>query len=185
MTWRLPLVLATSAILASPVTGASLHAQAQRADSIQQPGARRQALEDRFRQRSAELVRRRLQLTDDQAARLQAANRQFEQQRMGLLARERELRRELRQQLMAGANANETRVGELLDQTIKLQRQRLEVAENEQRELSTFLKPIQRARYFGLQNEMRRRMQELQRPGAQRGPNRRRQGAPNRPSGLE
>ncbi len=185
MTWRLTLVLMTTAILASPVTAASLRAQAQRANPLQQPGARRQELEDRFRQRSGDLVRRRLQLTDDQAARLQSTNRQFEQQRLGLLRRERELRRELRQQLMAGATANETRVGELLDQTIRLQRQRLEVAENEQRELSKFLKPIQRAKYFGLQNELRRRMQELQGPGAQRGPNRRRQGAPSRPPGLE
>lgn len=185
MTWRLTFVMITAAIVAGSSTSSSLPAQAQRADPLQRPGAGRQELEDRFRQRSAELVRRRLQLTDDQASRLQATNRQFEQQRMGLLARERELRRELRQQLMAGANANETRVGELLDQTMRLQRQRLEVAENEQRELSKFLKPIQRAKYFGLQNEMRKRMQELQGPGAQRGPNRRRQGAPLRPSGLQ
>ncbi|MBA3405232.1 MAG: hypothetical protein H0U13_11215 [Gemmatimonadaceae bacterium] len=185
MMWRLPFILITTALLAGSATPAGLYAQARRADPLTQPGARRQELEDRFRQRSGEVVRRRLQLTDDQAARLQATNRQFEQQRMGLLTRERELRRELRQQLMAGATANETRVGELLDQTMRLQRQRLDVAESEQRELAKFLRPVQRAKYFGLQNELRRRMQELQGPGAQRGPNRRRQGAPNRPPGLE
>ena len=146
--------------------------------------ARRRQLEERFRQRTGDLVRRRLQLTDDQMIRLQTTNRQFEQQRIALLARERELRRELRQQLVAGDNADQGRVGELLDQTIRLQRQRLDLADSEQRELAKFLKPVQRAKYFGLQNELRRRMQEVRDPGAQRSPKRRRQARPIRPAGL-
>ena len=35
--------------------------------------------------------------------------------------------------------------------------------EQEQRELAKFLSPSQRARYFGLQDELRRGMQDLQR----------------------
>ncbi len=184
MTFETRFLLVVVAVFAHFGTSAALPAQVRRPDQGQPPAARRQDLEDRFRQRTAELVRRRLQLNDSQVTRLQAANMQFEQQRMGLLTRERELRRELRRQLMASDNANQNRVGELLDQTIRLQRQRLDLAENEQRELAKFLTPVQRARYFGLQNELRRRMQELQGQGGQRPQNRRRQGALNRPNGL-
>ena len=184
MTFGARFTFVVVALFAHFGTSALLPAQARRADQAQPPAARRQELEDRFRQRTADLVRRRLQLTDAQTTRLQATNRQFEQQRVGLMARERELRRELRRQLMAGDNANQNRVGELLDQTIRLQRQRLDLAESEQRELAKFLMPVQRAKYFGLQNELRRRMQELQGQGGQRPQNRRRQGAQDRPAGL-
>ncbi len=145
---------------------------------IQAPGTgpRRQVLEQRLRERTGELVRRRLQLTPDQMTKLQSTNRQFEQRRGALLMKEREVRRELRQQLTSGT-ADQNRVGTLLDQTMQLERQRLDVVQNEQRELAKFLTPVQRAKLFGLQNEMRRRAQELRnrpaaRPGAggQRGP---------------
>jgi hypothetical protein len=137
---------------------------------------RRQMLEERLRERTAEIVKRRLELSDDQMKRLQAANGQFEKQRGDLLVREREVRRELRQQIGAGDKANQNRVAQLLDQTMLLERQRLDLVQNEQRELSKFLTPVQRAMLFGLQNELRRRTQELRsnqlkrRQGAVRGP---------------
>ena len=59
-------------------------------------GPRRDMLEQRLRERTAEIVQRRLQLTDVQMKQLQAVNRQFEQQRGSLIAREREIRRDLR-----------------------------------------------------------------------------------------
>ncbi|MEO8575926.1 MAG: hypothetical protein ABI556_04460 [Gemmatimonadales bacterium] len=138
-------------------------------------GPRRQMLEQRLRERTGEVVKRRLQLTDDQMTKLQNANRQFEQQRSALLMKERDVRRELRQQLTSGT-ADQNRVGVLLDQAMQLERQRLDLTQNEQREMARFLTPVQRARLFGLQNEMRRRAQELrnrqqgpQGPGALRG----------------
>ncbi len=89
---------------------------------------------------------------------------------MSLAMRERETRRALRDELMSGANPNQGKVAGLLDQMLRLQRQRLDLVESEQRELAKFLTPVQRARYFGLQNQMRRRMQELQqRRGTRRG----------------
>jgi hypothetical protein len=50
----------------------------------------------------------------------------------------------------------------LLDEMPRLERRRVELMEREQRELAKFLSPVQRARYFGLQDELRRGMQELQ-----------------------
>jgi len=133
-------------------------------------GPRRAELERRFHERTAEIVRRRLNLNADQMARLQTVNKSFESQRMSLAMRERETRRALRDELMSGANPNQGKVAGLLDQMLRLQRQRLDLVESEQRELAKFLTPVQRARYFGLQNQMRRRMQELQqRRGTRRG----------------
>lgn len=132
-----------------------------------EPGQRRQMLEQRLRERIGEVVKRRLQLTDDQMAKLQNTNRQFEPQRASLLMKERDVRRELRQQLMSGT-ADQNRVGVLLDQAMQLERQRLDLTQNEQREMAKFMTPVQRAKLFGLQNEMRRRAQELrnrQQPG--------------------
>ncbi len=169
------------AAMALGFSGTSVRVDGQAARP-QAPGARRQQLEERFRQRSGDLVRRRLQLNDDQMTKLQATNRNFEQQRVALITRERELRRELRTQLMLGDKADQNRVGELLEQTIRLQRQRLDIAESEQRELAKFLNPVQRARYFGLQNELRKRMQELRDRGLQRPQNRRRPMPPNGPN---
>ena len=145
-------------------------------DRRMEPAPRRQLLEQRLRERTGEVVRQRLQLNPDQMTKLQASNRQFEQQRSALLMKERDVRRELRQQLTSGT-ADQNRVGVLLDQAMQIERQRLDLAQSEQRELAKFLTPVQRAKLFGLQNEMRRRAQELRnrqpgRPGQgmQRGP---------------
>ncbi|HEX2723533.1 MAG TPA: Spy/CpxP family protein refolding chaperone [Gemmatimonadaceae bacterium] len=133
------------------------------------PTTRRALLEQRLRERTGELVRRRLQLTDDQMTRLQATNRDFEPKRVELLKKESEVRRDLREQLTSGT-ADQNRVAALLDQTMQLERQRLELVQTEQRELAKFLTPVQRAKLFGLQSELRKRTQDLrngprQRPG--------------------
>ena len=132
---------------------------------------RRQMLEQRLRERTGEVVQKRLGLSDPQMRQLQSTNQQFEGRRTQLLTREREIRRSLRSELMLGDKANQNKVGQLLDETLNLERQRLDLMQSEQRELAKFLTPVQRAKLFGLQNEMRRRTQEL----------RTRQGQRNRP----
>jgi protein CpxP len=137
------------------------------ADALAQPpgppNARRQQLERELRERTGEVVRRRLELNDAQMARLQATNRQFEQQRMALFARERDTRQALRQELAANEQANESRVAQLIDQTLTLERQRLDLLQEEQRELAKFLNPVQRAKLLGIQAELRRRSQDMRR----------------------
>jgi len=150
----------------TPPAGAQERQPGQQGQQGQQ-GARRQMLEQRLRERTGDLVRRRLQLTDDQMAKLQTTNRQFEQQRMSLIGKERDVRQELRRQLTSGT-ADQNRVGVLLDQAMQLERQRLDVMQSEQRELAKFLTPVQRAKLFGLQNELRRRAQELRNGQMQR-----------------
>lgn len=65
----------------------------------------RTELERRFRERTAEVVRRRLQLNDDQMSRLSSVNQQFDRQRIALVTEERQAREALRAQLMSGDRA--------------------------------------------------------------------------------
>ena len=149
---------------------------AQPQDRAPNPNPRREMLEQRLRERTGEVVQRRLNLNEGQMKQLQATNRRYEQQRGSLIMREREIRRALRSEILAGEKADQQKVSQLLDQTLQLERQRLDLVQNEQRDLAKFLTPVQRAKLFGLQNEMRRRAQEL-RAGQRQG----RKGAPQGP----
>jgi Spy/CpxP family protein refolding chaperone len=124
---------------------------------------RRGELERRFQQRVDAMVRQRLQLTDEQATKLREVASRAETTRRALRREEMQARQAMRDELLAGDHANESKVADLMEQMPRLERRRIELMEQEQRELSKFLSPIQRARYFALQDELRRNMQELQR----------------------
>ncbi len=141
---------------------------------------RRAALEGQLRQRIAAVVKERLQLSDAQAQQLQEAERRFELRRRDLMQREERLRRELRQQLSPGVAADQQRVASLLDQIMAVNRERVTMTEQEQRDLARFLTPVQRARYLGLQGELRDRIEGMRRRGGVRQP-RRGTGRPPRP----
>ena len=118
-------------------------------------------LERQFRERLAEVVRRRLNLDDAQMRQLGQVNNRFERDRMILLRDERRVRQSLRAEVLAGDSANQSRVSGLLDQALKIQQRRLDLTADEQRELSAFMTPVQRAKYFAIQDDLRRRMEEL------------------------
>ena len=88
-------------------------------------------------------------------------NNRFERDRMILLRDERRVRQSLRAEVLAGDSANQSKVSGLLDQALKIQQRRLELTAEEQRELSAFMTPVQRAKYFAIQDDLRRRMEEL------------------------
>lgn len=123
----------------------------------------RDALEQRFKERIDAIVKQRLRLTDDQQFKLRDVATRTEESRRVLRREEFVLRTSLREEMKGGDKANEARVEELLEQLPRLERRKLELMESEQRELARFLSPTQRARYFGLQDELRRGMQDLQR----------------------
>jgi hypothetical protein len=123
----------------------------------------RAAMERRVQERINQVIRQRLALSDDQFARLRDVAATIEDDRRTLRNDELTARFALRQELLAGDRVNESRVGELLDKLPKFERRRVDLIEQEQRELSKFLSPSQRARYFALQDELRRSMQDMQR----------------------
>lgn len=160
----MPLAFTFVAAMLSGATAAS-PARAQQVGRLQQapqgaqpPGG---ALERQFRERFAEVVRRRLNLNDSQMQRLGQVNDRFERDRMLLLRDERRTRQALRAEVLAGDSADQTKVAGLLDELLKLQRRRLDLTESEQKELSAFMSPTQRAKYFGIQDELRQRLENL------------------------
>jgi len=93
---------------------------------------------------------------------LQRVNTRFGPQLSAVVIQERTSRRELRRELTA-AQPNQARVSTLLDTSIRLQKQRIALIEAEQKELATFLTPVQRARYLALQAQFRSRADQLSR----------------------
>ena len=138
--------------------------QGQPRDSV--AAQRRAVLEAQVRQRIAAMVKERLQLTDAQAQQLQEAEQRFELRRRDLVQREMRLRRDLRQQLSPGVAADQQRVASLLDQIMAVHRDRVAMTEQEQRDLARFLTPVQRAKYLGLQGELRSRIEGMRQRGA-------------------
>jgi Spy/CpxP family protein refolding chaperone len=143
------------------------------------PTANRAALEQQFKERTAKLTQQRLGLTDAQLARLEQTNARFAPQLRQLSAQERDVRRQLRQEMMAGNSANQQHVSDLLNASIQLQKQRIALVESEQKELAGFLTPIQRARYVALQTQFRKRAEELSGQGSR--PNQSPRGQRKRP----
>jgi len=131
--------------------------------------ANRPALEQQFRERVAKLTQDRVGLNDAQMARLEQSNARFAPQLSQVAAQEQDTRRQLRLELTSGGEPNQQHVSALLDASLQLQKQRIAIVEAEQKELALFMTPAQRARYIGLQQQFRRRAQELSRQnGAER-----------------
>jgi len=124
---------------------------------------RRMEMERRLQGLIDERVRQELHPTDEQFAKLRDVASRMENERRALRNEEMTTRFALRQELLAGDKADERKVAEFLDQMPKYERRRLDLMEREQKELAKFLTPSQRARYIGLQDELRRGMQDVQR----------------------
>ncbi len=128
-------------------------------------------LEQLVRQRMAQVTKQRLGATDEQMVKLEASNTKFDEQRRILLAQEREIRVALRKEMLRSDSARQGHVADLMDRLIKTQHDRVDIQEHEQQELAGFLTPLQRAKYFALEQQIRQRvtqlrqMQQLQQPG--------------------
>ncbi len=122
--------------------------------------AERMRVENALRQALARAVRERLSLNDQQATRLMDVNRKFSEDRLKLAREEMRIRRDLRQSVASGDASRSPATAALLDDLLDTQRQRLELQQKEQDELSTFLTPDQRVRYLGMMEQLRRRIQQ-------------------------
>jgi hypothetical protein len=159
--------------LAFPLFGADAHAQVaarrrERIAGIQQPARQpaRQQLEARLRQGLWRVTKQRVGLDDAQMSRLTQTSQRFEARRRALAVDERQQRQTLRAEILAGNGANQDRVAEALDRLLALQRQRVDLQIEEQHEFSAFMTPLQRAKYAALQEQVRRRVENLKRQRA-------------------
>lgn len=150
-----------------PVAGASAQRVPPGGRGAQGDPAARRVLEQRFRERFEQVLKQRLSLTDSQLARVIAVNARLDGKRRELFMEERAVRGEMRDAMKGGDDAAaQEQVAKLLERAMKVQRARLELVETEQRELSAFLTPLQRARYLGLQEQLRRRVDDMRRRAA-------------------
>ena len=127
----------------------------------QQAPPNRAALERRVQQRLAQVVQQRLGLTDAQMAKLQETNRRFSEKRGVLVDQERDIRMSLRDEMARPDSTRQGQVSGLLDRMTKVQRQRADLLDEEQKELGTFMTPLQRANYLALEENIRRRTQQM------------------------
>lgn len=136
---------------------------AARAQSGARTPARRQQMERQLRQRLWKVTKEQVGLTDAQMSKLGETTHRFDARRRTLNQQERAERGVLRQQILAGDRADQKRIAAALGHVLQLQRQRVDLQAEEQRELSGFMTPLQRARFAALQEEVRRRVESLRR----------------------
>ena len=138
-------------------------AQRARQGGDRQGGGRvnREQLEQRFRMQLATLLKTQLGLSDEGMRQLSDVNQRFDRQRRELNRREMMARRALRDEVLKHDSADVARVEQLLTDQFKFERERIDLTEAEQRELAKFLTPVQRARYLGVQEQVRRQMDQM------------------------
>lgn len=127
----------------------------------QQPAMRRQQLEQQLRFRFWRIAKNRIGLTDAQMLQLERASQRFDLRRRELAKQERTQRIAFRAEILADTLANQNAIAAALDKLRDLQRERLDVQAEEQKELATFMTPLQRAKFLTLQEQVRKRLQEL------------------------
>lgn len=154
---------ASSAAQTTPPGTPPVPPQRAGAERAEGRAGQRAQMERQLENRINNIVRTRLGLNDDQFDQLRAVSARMEHERRTLRREEMSTRAELRRHLLAGEAPNESQVAELLERLPRLERRRIDMMEQEQRELARFLQPSQRARYFALQDELRRNLQEGQR----------------------
>jgi hypothetical protein len=121
----------------------------------------RARLEGEIRRGFARLVRQRVGLSDQQMRQLAPLARKHEQDRRQLQLEERRTRNAMREMLRDSKAQDSTRASGLVQQLIEIQKRRIELVEIEQRDLATVMTPVQRARYMALQEQVRRRLEQM------------------------
>ena len=165
---KLGLLMATLAV-APIATGSAQGGERQRGGQRQGGSGRvnRAELENNFRVRLANLLRTQLGLNDEGMRQLSDVNQRFDLQRRELNRREMMTRRTVREEVLKGDSADGARVEQLMKEQFKIEHERIDLTEAEQRELSKFLTPVQRARYLGVQEQIRREMDQIRGRGRQ------------------
>ena len=146
--------------LGLPVRGGAANAQGQPMDP-----AERQAAIRLVRQAMNRAYRTRLKLDNEQMQTLTRTDMRYERQRQDLLRSERDTRQGLRA-AMADSTPDQTRIAGFIDQLAQAQHKRADLLDAEQKELSTFLTPLQRAQYLGLKEQVDRRILQLRQQNA-------------------
>lgn len=143
------------------IGGVAGSASAQRPRDNKDKPPKRAQLEKRFRERGEQVVRDKLKLSDEQMTKLRDVNQKFATRRRDLVKQETDARMALRSEVGRGKSADQAKVAQLMQRANQLQRQRFDLAQQEQKELGGFLTPVQQAQYQGLQSQLRKKIQAM------------------------
>jgi hypothetical protein len=135
--------------------------------SAQVPGDRvkdsvgRARLEGEVRRGFARAVRQRVGLSDSQMGQLAPLTQRYELQRRQLQVEERTARMGLRAMLRDERTADPKQVDQFLQTLVEIQKRRVQLLESEQRDLAAIMTPVQRAKYMAMQDQIRRRLEQM------------------------
>jgi Spy/CpxP family protein refolding chaperone len=124
-------------------------------------GAETRELRQRIRQRWHERVRQDLNLSSDQAAKLEETEGRFMQRRREIGERHRAINEALREQLQPGVAANPDSVRKLMEGRDRNRRAQVELEQDENKEIAGYLSPVQHARYQLMREHLRRRIDQI------------------------
>jgi hypothetical protein len=159
---------------ALPIVAGSLEAQSglgtrpdpkeqrQQLPPVAQP-SRNLQLQQQIRRSLWRVAKQRIGFSDEQMLRLEQTSKRFDQQRRLLAQEEKSQRVALRSEILADSGANQGNIAAALLHLHGLQQRRLDLQAEEQKEFATFMTPLQRAKFTALQDQVRRRLQELAR----------------------
>jgi len=125
-------------------------------------GANRPALERQVRQAVARVVRQRLNLNDQQMQSLTRVDNKFDVQRRNLLRDERATRQNLKAAMADSVSPDQNKIAQYVDELTQEPHRRADLQAAEQKELSSFLTPMQRAQYLVIKERVTARMLQLQ-----------------------
>ena len=117
----------------------------------------------------ARAVRQRVGLNEDQMRRLAPITQKYANERARIQLDERQARMELGRILRDSVPADSAKIDGLMARMLDAQKRQVQLLEQEQKELATIMSPLQRARFFGLREQMRRQLEERRRGRGQGG----------------
>jgi Spy/CpxP family protein refolding chaperone len=126
-------------------------------------GGQAEQLRERIRERWNIQVRRQLELTDEQATKLQTTEAKFFARRREIMQRQRLVLQGLRRQLEPGATADPDSVRRLMDAREANRTAIEQLDRDEDREMAVYLSPVQRARYQLMRQRLQERIAEMRR----------------------
>ena len=150
-------ILLSLAVLLAPCLAAqqrdSMSAQSDTAEA----GRLRREIERRFSDR----VQQDLKLTPDQATKLRATQERFGTRRRTLIQQQMQRRRGIEDQMQPGVPANSDSLRKLMDGMQTGRAEMLNIEQDENREMSGYLTPVQQARFQQMREQLMRRVGEL------------------------
>ena len=135
-----------------------------------QEGPRADALRRELELRFARQVQEQLQLSEEQTTKVRDIMSGYAERRRELELQERQLRMALNSQLRPGIAANPDSVNRLVDAIATGRVSYAQLVQEEMRELSTVLDPVQRGQLFLMRDRLLQRVQEMRQQNRMRPP---------------